>query len=58
VTHEREKETRVDQVVAVVSTLLVIGVFALIGGLKLFEGVAMYAIAGAVIWWFARRTFW
>lgn len=58
VQEEREKETRVDQVIAVVSTILVIGLFFLIGGLKVFEGIAAYALAGAVIWWLAKRTFW
>ena len=58
VQEEREKETRIDQVIAVVSTILVIALFLFIGGLKAFEGVAAYALAGAVIWWLAKRTFW
>jgi hypothetical protein len=55
---EREKETHIDRVVAVVSTVLVLGLFAAIGGLKAIEGIAVYAVAGGLIWWFARRTFW
>lgn len=58
VQEEREKETRIDQVIAIVSTLLVIGLFLFIGGFKLLEGIAAYAVAGVVIWWFAKRTFW
>lgn len=58
VLEEREKETRVDQVIAIVSTILVIALFLFIGGLELFEGVAAYALAGAAIWWLAKRTFW
>lgn len=58
VQEEREKETRVDQVIAVVSTILVLALFAFAGGFQAFEGVAAYAIAGAAIWWVAKRTFW
>ena len=58
VVEEREKETRIDQVIAVISTILVVAVFLFIGGFKVFEGIAAYAIAGALIWWFAKRTFW
>ena len=57
VQEEREKETRIDRVVAVVSTILVLLLFAVIGGGKLLEGIAAYALAGAVIWWVAKRTF-
>jgi len=58
VQEEREKETRIDQVIAVVSTVLVVALFVFVGGLKVFEGIAAYALAGAVIWWVAKRTFW
>ena len=57
VQHERERETRVDQIVAVVSTILVIGVSLLVGGCSVVEGVAAYAVAGAVIWLVAKKTF-
>jgi hypothetical protein len=58
VQEEREKETRIDQVVAIVSTVLVVALFLFIGGFQLFQGVLAYALAGAAVWWFARRTFW
>lgn len=58
VQEERDKETRVDKVVAVVSTLLVLLLFLVIGGFKLLEGVAAYALAGVLVWWLAKRTFW
>ena len=58
VQEEREKETHVDRVVAVVSTVLVLVTFLAIGGVQVFEGIAAYALVGAAVWWFAKRTFW
>ena len=55
---ERERETRIEKVVAIISTILVVGVMIVGGGLGLVEGVAMYAAAGAVVWWLAKGTFW
>lgn len=57
VLEERERETRIDRVVAVVSTILVIGVSLLVGGCTVVEGVIAYALAGAVMWFLAKRTF-
>jgi len=57
VQHERERETRIDKVVAVISTILVIGVSLFVGGCNLVEGVLAYAVAGAVMWVVAKRTF-
>jgi hypothetical protein len=57
VQRERERETRIDQVVAVVSTILVLGVALFAGGCTIVEGVVAYAIAGAAMWFVARRTF-
>jgi len=54
---ERERETRIEKVVAVVSTLLVLGVSLFAGGCSVVEGVIAYAIAGAVMWMIAQRTF-
>lgn len=58
VADERDRETRIEQVVAVVSTILVVTVMVLGGGLGLFEGVLMYAAAGAFVWYLAKGTFW
>lgn len=58
VADERDRETRIEQVVAVVSTILVVTVMVLGGGLGIFEGVLMYAAAGAVVWYLAKGTFW
>src|SRR5262249_3125008 len=57
VQHERDRETRIDQVVAIVSTLLVIGVSVFVGGCNVVEGVIAYAVAGAVMWYIPKRTF-
>ena len=57
VLHERERETRIERVVAVVSTILVLGVSLFVGGCTVVEGVVAYAIAGAVMWIIAKRTF-
>lgn len=53
----QDREERIERVVAVVSTLLVLLVFLLTGGLGLLEGVVGYAVAGAIVWVFAQRTF-
>jgi hypothetical protein len=53
----RVREERIERVVAVVGTALVLGVFALTAGLGLVEGVLVYAGAGAVIFFLARKTF-
>jgi len=57
VQEERERETRIERVVAVVSTILVLGVALFAGGCSLVEGALAYAVAGAVMWWAAKRTF-
>lgn len=57
VLHERERETHIERVVAVVSTMLVLGVSLFAGGCTVVEGVIAYAIAGAAMWIVAKRTF-
>jgi len=57
VDEERERETRIDKVIAIVSTILVLSLTVFIGGCNVVEGVAAYAVAGVVIWWWAKRTF-
>ena len=57
VQHERERETRLDKVVAVISTALVLGVSLFIGGCSLIQGVLAYAAAGTIMWLVARKTF-
>ena len=53
----RQRETRIEKVVAVVSTILVLGVSLFVGGCTVVEGAIAYAIAGAVMWVIAKRTF-
>jgi hypothetical protein len=51
------REERIEKVVAVIGTVLMLGVFALTTGVGLAEGVVMYAVAGAVMFHLARKTF-
>jgi hypothetical protein len=58
VSEARDRETRIEQVVAIVSTILVVTVLILGGGLGLLEGALMYGAAGVVVWYLAKGTFW
>src|SRR5438067_430333 len=51
------REERIERVVAVVGSALVLLVFALTAGLGLVEGVLAYAAAGAAVFFLAKRTF-
>ena len=53
----RSREERIEQVVAVVSTVLVLGLFVTTAGLGLIEGVVAYAVGGALVWFLAKRLF-
>ena len=53
----RARERRIEQVVAVIGTALMIGVFLVTSGASLIEGIAAYAVVGATMYWLARRTF-
>ena len=53
----RARERRIEQVVAIVGTVLLVGFFVVTSGASLLEGLAAYAIAGAAMYWIARRTF-
>ena len=53
----RAREERIERIVAVVGTGLVVLVFGLTTGLGLIEGVLAYAGAGAVVFFLARKTF-
>ena len=54
---ERDREERIERVVAVVGTALVIAVFAFTAGLGAVEGVLAYAGAGAAMFFLAKKTF-
>jgi hypothetical protein len=53
----RGREERIERVVAVISTVLVLLVFAFSGGIGLVEGIAAYAVGGALVWFLAKRLF-
>ena len=53
----RSREERIEKVVAVIGTALVLAVFAFTAGLGLVEGIAAYAGAGALMFYLARKTF-
>jgi uncharacterized paraquat-inducible protein A len=53
VADERERET----VMAVIATVLVLGVSLFAGGCSVAEGVLVYAVAGFFVWYWGRKTF-
>jgi hypothetical protein len=53
----RDREERIEKIVAVIGTVLVGGVLAFGSGVGLIEGVLAYGLAGAVMFYLARRTF-
>jgi hypothetical protein len=53
----RAREKRIEQAVAIVATILVGGLLVVTSGATLLEGIAAYAIVGAVMYYLARRTF-
>lgn len=57
VARARAREKRIEQIVAVVATVLVLGLLLVTSGATLFEGAAVYALVGGVIYFLARRTF-
>ena len=54
---ERDREERIERVVAIVGTVLVAIVFAVTAGLGALEGVLVYAGAGALMFYLAKKTF-
>lgn len=57
VARERARLRRTEQVIAVVASALVLALFLLTTGLGLIEGVAVYTMVGAIVFFLARRTF-
>jgi len=57
VQESRDREERIERVVAVVGTGLVGTVFLMTAGIGLLEGVLAYAGAGALMFYLARKTF-
>jgi hypothetical protein len=54
---ERDRETRIEKVVAVVATVLVVTVSFFTLGFGLIEGIFVYAVAGVFVFFLARKTF-
>jgi hypothetical protein len=57
VREERDRETRIEKVVAVIGTVFVLGLSLFAGGCSIVEGVVMYAILGTAVWYWGRGTF-
>ncbi len=55
----RARERRIEQVVAIIGSLMVLALFLATTGvsLGLLEGVAVYAAVGAAMFFVARKTF-
>ncbi len=53
----RGREERIEKVVAVIGTALVVLVLMLAGGVGLVEGILMYGAAGAAMFYLAKKTF-
>ena len=53
----RNREERIEKIVAVIGTALVVFVSLLTSGVGLVEGVIMYAAAGAAMFYLAKKTF-
>jgi uncharacterized paraquat-inducible protein A len=53
----REREERIEKIVAVIGTALVILVSLLTSSIGLVEGIMMYAAAGAAMFYLAKKTF-
>jgi hypothetical protein len=57
VTAVRDREERMEKIVAVIGTALVVFVALFTSGLGLIEGIMMYAAAGALMFYLAKKTF-
>jgi hypothetical protein len=55
----RARERRIEQVVAIIGSLMVLGLFLTTTGISLglVEGAAVYALVGAAMFYIARKTF-
>ena len=53
----RARERRIEQIVAIVGSALVLGLFLMTLGVGMVEGIAVYAVIGAAVFFWGRRTF-
>ena len=58
VVRARAREKRIEQVIAVIATILVLALFLWAGDFSLFEGIAVYVVVGAAVWYWGKGTFW
>jgi hypothetical protein len=58
VARARLREKRIEQVVAIVATVLVLALFLWAGGFGLLEGIAIYVLVGLAVWYWGKGTFW
>jgi hypothetical protein len=58
VARARLREKRIEQVVAIVATALVLALFLWAGGVGLVEGALVYAAVGIGVWYWGKGTFW
>lgn len=58
VVRARAREKRIEQVVAIVATFLVVALFLWAGDFGLLEGAIVYAAAGVAVWYWGKGTFW
>jgi hypothetical protein len=52
------REKRIEQTLAILGTAAVLALFLWSGGVGLFEGIVVYAVAGLAVWYWGRGTFW
>ena len=57
VMEERDREETIEKVVAVIGTILVLGLSLFAGGCSIVEGVLIYAVLGTAVWYWGRGTF-
>jgi len=58
VARSRLREKRIEQVVAILATVLVLALFLWAGGFGLVEGILVYVMGGVAVWLWGQRTFW
>ncbi len=57
VVEERDREEQIEKVVAVLSTVMVLALSLFAGGCSIVEGILIYAVVGACVWYWGRGTF-
>lgn len=58
VARARAREKRIEQAIAIFATAAVAGLYLWAGDAGLFEGIAVYAVGGLLVWYWGKGTFW